>query len=118
MLAIASEYLLFSLLFASVRIHPSMPESSVPKPLGLIVTIIIFLALHPLALITGSASHIQSRYRGDPEGQIRLPSDEEEEVGRAQQEARIEAEVEARVREREEGRNDTQSPPPPAGNSI
>lgn len=118
MLALASEYILFSLLFASVRIHPSMPDSNVPKPLALIVTIIIFLALHPMALITGSASHISNRYRRNPEGQIRLPSDDEEVAENAEREAEIEAEVEARVRAREAGRNGVKSPRPATGDNL
>lgn len=101
LLAVANEYLLFTLLFASVRITPSLPESALPKPVPLLVTIIVCLVLHPIALVGGNAYAI---HQGRREGQIRLPDDDEED---RQREAEIEAEVQARInaraRERQQG---------------
>ena len=83
---IASEYLLFVLLFASPRSQPTLPSTALPKPTALLVTIIICLVLHPLALVAGVAWQ-RTRER---EGRIRL----EEEVQEAEEEERR-AEIEA-----------------------
>jgi hypothetical protein len=97
-LSIASEVILFSLLFSSVRINPSIPDSAMSKPVPVVVVIIIFLVLHPMALVGGGAQQVVGSRR---QGRIQLPSDEEEDLERAEREAEIEAEVDARVRARE-----------------
>ena len=83
---LASEYLLFSLLFSSPRSQPTLPSSQLPKPTPLLITIIVCLVLHPLALVAG----IAWRRTRDREGRIRL----EEEVEEAERQERA-AEIEA-----------------------
>jgi len=84
----ASEYLLFSLLLSSPRTTPTLPTTALPKPTPLLITLIICLVLHPVALIAGMAWK-RTRER---EGRIRL----EEEVERAEEHER-EAEVGVRA---------------------
>ncbi|WWC69795.1 uncharacterized protein I206_103738 [Kwoniella pini CBS 10737] len=91
LLTTASVYLLFTLLFASPRSNPTLPTTALPKPTPLLVTIIICLVLHPIALIAGVA---WQRTR-EKEGRIRL----EEEVERAEEDER-DAEREARAEAR------------------
>lgn len=98
-MAIANEYLLFCLLFSSVRVTPSIPESALPKPVPLVVAIIVCLVLHPIALVGGNVVALHKSRR---EGQIRLPDDDTEDRER---DAEIEAEVQARIRARVAARN-------------
>ena len=79
-LTAASEYLLFALLFSSPRVNPTLPTTALPKPTALLVTIIICLVLHPIALLAGTA-YQRTKER---EGRIRL----EEEVERAEEDER------------------------------
>ncbi len=79
-MAIASEYILLALLFSSPRTNPTLPTTALPKPTALIVTLIIGLVLHPLAILAGVAWQ-RTRER---EGRIRL----EEEVEEAEEEER------------------------------
>ncbi|RXK36731.1 hypothetical protein M231_05966 [Tremella mesenterica] len=81
LLTIASEYLLLALLFSSPRVNPTLPTTALPKPTALLVTLIVCLVLHPVALIAGTA-WARTRER---EGRIRL----EEEVERAEVEERF-----------------------------
>jgi len=87
LMAGASIYLLLTLLLSSPRTTPTLPSTALPKPTPFLVTIIICLVLHPIALIIGLAWK-RSRERT---GRIRL----EEEVERAEEEER-EAEGEHR----------------------
>jgi hypothetical protein len=87
-MATCSEYLLFTILFSSPRSHPTLPTTALPKPTALLVTIIICLVLHPIAILAGAAWK-RTRER---EGRIRL----EEEVEAAEEEERL-AEEEARI---------------------
>lgn len=87
----ASEYLLFTLLFSSPRTTPTLPTTALPKPTAFLVTIIICLVMHPIALLAGVAW----RKTKEREGRIRL----EEEVEEAEQ-AEREAEEGERVRRR------------------
>jgi len=87
-MTVASVYLLFALLFATPRSQPTLPTTALPKPTPLLVTLIVCLVLHPIALVAGVAWK-RTRER---EGRIRL----EDEVERAEEEER-EAEVEAAV---------------------
>ncbi|WVQ98414.1 hypothetical protein IAU59_005537 [Kwoniella sp. CBS 9459] len=89
LLTTASVYLLFALLFSSPRVNPTLPTTALPKPAPLLVTLIICLVLHPIALVAGVAWK-RTRER---EGRIRL----EEEVERAEEDER-DAEREAAVR--------------------
>jgi hypothetical protein len=89
LLTMSSIYLLFSLLFSSPRTTPTLPTTALPKPTALLVTIIICLVLHPIALLAGVAW----RKTKDREGRIRL----EEEVQEAEQ-AQLEAEEGERLR--------------------
>lgn len=89
LLTMSSIYVLFSLLFSSPRTTPTLPTTALPKPTGLLVTIIICLVLHPIALLAGVAW----RKTKDREGRIRL----EEEVQEAEQ-AQLEAEEGERLR--------------------
>ncbi|WRT66802.1 uncharacterized protein IL334_003765 [Kwoniella shivajii] len=89
LLTAASLYLLFTLLFSSPRSNPTLPTTALPKPTPLLVTLIICLVLHPIALVAGVAWQ-RTRER---EGRIRL----EEEVERAEEIER-EADREARIR--------------------
>jgi hypothetical protein len=84
----ASIYVLLSLLFSSPRTTPTLPTTALPKPTAFLVTIIVCLVLHPIALLAGVAW----RKTREREGRIRL----EEEV-----EAAEEAEREAELGERE-----------------
>jgi hypothetical protein len=84
----ASIYLLLSLLFSSPRTTPTLPTTALPKPTAFLVTLIICLVMHPIALLAGVAWQ-KTRER---EGRIRL----EEEV-----EAAEEAEAEAEAGERD-----------------
>ncbi|KAK8870052.1 hypothetical protein IAR55_000622 [Kwoniella newhampshirensis] len=77
LLTAASMYILFSLLFSSPRTNPTLPTTALPKPTPLLVTIIICLVLHPIALVAGVAWK-RTRER---EGRIRL----EEEVEQAEE---------------------------------
>ncbi len=89
-MTMASTYLLFSLLFSAPRSQPTLPTTALPKPTPLLVTLIICLVLHPIALVAGVAWK-RTRER---EGRIRL----EEEVDHAERDERAaEAEV-ARAR--------------------
>ncbi|WVR04924.1 hypothetical protein IAU60_001936 [Kwoniella sp. DSM 27419] len=85
LLTTASIYLLFSLLFSSPRVNPTLPTTALPKPTPLLVTLIICLVLHPLALVAGVA---WQRTR-EKEGRIRL----EEEVERAEENERAAGEA-------------------------
>lgn len=89
LLTMSSIYLLFSLLFSSPRTTPTLPTTALPKPTAFLVTIIICLVLHPIALLAGVAW----RKTKDREGRIRL----EEEVQEAEQ-AQLEAEEGERLR--------------------
>lgn len=88
LLTMASIYILLSLLFSSPRTTPTRPTTALPKPTAFLVTIIVCLVLHPIALLAGVAW----RKTREREGRIRL----EEEV-----EAAEEAEREAELGERE-----------------
>ena len=83
-MTISSVYVLFSLLFSAPRSQPTLPTTALPKPTPLLVTLIVCLVLHPIALVAGVAWQ-RTRER---EGRIRL----EDEVERAEEEER---EVEA-----------------------
>ena len=83
LLTIASEYLLSTLLFSSPRTTPTLPTTALPKPTAFLVTLIVCLVLHPIALLAGVAW----RKTREREGRIRL----EEEVEEAEQ-AQLEAE--------------------------
>lgn len=85
-LAVASEYLLFAQLFVSPRANPTLPSTAIPKPTGVIVTLIICLVLHPIAILAGVAWH-RTKER---EGRIRL-EEEVEEAEREEEAARVEA---------------------------
>ena len=85
---LASEYLLFTLLFASPRSQPTLPDSQLPRPTPVLITLIICLVLHPLLLVAG----IAWRRTRDRDGRIRL----EEEVQEAEEDERL-AEAEAIV---------------------
>jgi hypothetical protein len=87
-MAVCSEYLLFTILFSSPRSQPTLPTTALPKPTALLVTLIIGLVLHPIAVLAGTAWK-RTRER---EGRIRL----EQEVEEAEEEERL-AEAEARV---------------------
>jgi hypothetical protein len=76
----ASVYLLFTILFSSPRSQPTLPTTALPKPTPLLITLIIMLVLHPVALVAGMAWK-RTRER---EGRIRL----EEEVREAEAEER------------------------------
>jgi hypothetical protein len=89
LLTMSSIYLLFSLLFSSPRTTPTLPTTALPKPTAFLVTLIICLVLHPIALLAGVAW----RKTKDREGRIRL----EEEVQEAEQ-AQLEAEEGERLR--------------------
>lgn len=92
-MTLASEYLLFALLFSSPRSNPALPSTELPKPTPLLVTLIVALVLHPIALIAG----IAWRRTREREGRIRL----EEEVEAAEEQERIaEAEAIAAARQR------------------
>lgn len=86
LLSLASEYLLFTLLFSSPRSQPTLPTSALPKPSPLLVTLIICLVLHPLTLIAGMAWQRAK----DREGRIRL----EEDVEAAEERERVAERVE------------------------
>ena len=79
-MTIASVYVLFSLLFSAPRSQPTLPTTALPKPTPLLVTLIVCLVLHPIALVAGVAWQ-RTRER---EGRIRL----EDEVERAEEEER------------------------------
>jgi hypothetical protein len=83
-LTAASVYILLALLLSSPRTTPTLPTTALPKPTPLLVTLIICLVLHPVALVAGIAWK-RTRER---EGRIRL----EEEVEQAE-EAEREAEA-------------------------
>ena len=85
-MTVASVYLLFALLFSAPRSQPTLPTTALPKPTPLLVTLVICLVLHPIALVAGVA-WARTRER---EGRIRL----EDEVERAEEDQR-EAEAEA-----------------------
>lgn len=96
LMACASEYVLFALIFSSPRTNPTLPTTALPKPTALLITLIACLVLHPIAVLAGVAWQ-RTRER---EGRIRL----EEEVEAAQEEE-VEAEIQARVEhERRVGR--------------
>ena len=90
-MTLSSIYLLFALLFAALRSQPTLPTTALPKPTPLLVTLIICLVLHPIALVAGVAWQ-RTRER---EGRIRL----EEEVERAEEDER-EAEAQLASRRR------------------
>lgn len=94
--------------------HPSIPDSALPKPAPLLVTTIIFLCLHPMALIGGNVYNLHNSRR---QGQIRLPEDDEE---ASEREREIEAEVEERLRARDgNSRSATPNKPArPAGGNL
>ncbi len=85
----ASVYLLFALLLSSPRTTPTLPTTALPKPTSLLITLIICLVLHPVALVAGLAWK-RTRER---EGRIRL----EEEVERAEEDERAAEIVAARA---------------------
>ena len=94
-MALACEYILFTLVFSSPRTNPTLPTTALPKPTALLITLIVCLVLHPLAILAGVAwKRTQER-----EGRIRL----EEEAEQAHEEE-LEAEIRARLeRERRQG---------------
>lgn len=85
-MTVVSVYLLFSLLLSSPRSQPTLPTTALPKPTPLLVTLIVCLVLHPVALVAGVAW----KRTNEREGRIRL----EDEVHRAEEEER---EAEARA---------------------
>jgi hypothetical protein len=70
------------MLFSSPRTTPTLPTTALPKPTALIVTFVVCLVLHPIALVAGVAW----RKTREKEGRIRL----EEEVEEAEAEAEAE----------------------------
>lgn len=93
----ASEYLLFALLFSSPRANPTLPTTALPKPTGLLIALVICLVLHPVAILAGMAW----RRTQEREGRIRL----EEEVEAAEEDQMdAEREVAGQRNERTDGR--------------
>ena len=90
-LTAASIYILFTLHLASPRVNPHLPNSAAPKPTQLLITLIVCLVLHPVALLAGLAWKRTS----EREGRIRL-EEEVERAERAEEEAEEEARLEAR----------------------
>lgn len=87
----SSIYILFTILFSSPRTTPTLPTTALPKPTALIVTLVICLVLHPIALVAGVAW----RKTREREGRIRLEEEvEEAEAERDDREAQVEAERE------------------------
>ena len=87
-MAIASEYILLILVFSSPHTNPTHPTTALPKPTALLVTLIVCLVIHPLAILAGVAWQ-RTKER---EGRIRL----EEEAEQAHEEE-LEAEIRARL---------------------
>ena len=85
-------YILFSLLFSSPRTNPTLPTTALPKPTALLITLVVCLVLHPIAILIGVAW----RRAREKEGRIRL-AEEVEEAQEAEAEAE-DAEAEAEVR--------------------
>lgn len=88
---IASEWLLFTILFSSPRSQPTLPNTELPKPTAELITLIICLVLHPLALVAGVAWQ-RTRER---ETRIRL-AEQAEEAEEEERRAEIEAAIERR----------------------
>ncbi|KAL1407979.1 hypothetical protein Q8F55_004776 [Vanrija albida] len=85
-LAIGATYSLFCLLFSTPRTNPGLPETAMSKPAPLVITTIIFIVLHPLAIVAAAVLHRQL----ERQGQIRLVEEAEsaeERVRRAEQRA-------------------------------